>query len=174
MKKLLCLLTALLMLVCAGGAIAESVRFIESSSTFDIEMELPEGAKIVSSSGKDDLSIINIASEGLAEVSVTIAPSELYGDNSLNDLSDDDINALAEQAGLQYEAPKITVEVTPSGNKYIHICSNGESDVDSIFTLYDGFFIEMTQWHENYAELSEKDFAFMQQLLYNLEFIPLN
>ena len=45
--------------------------------------------------------------------------------------------------------------------------------MDSIFTLYDGFFVELTQWHENYAELSEKDYAFMQQLLYNLEFIPL-
>ena len=114
MKKLLCLLTALLMLVCAGGAIAESVRFVETSSTFDIEMELPEGAKIVSTTGKDDLTIVNIASEGLAEVSITIAPSELYGDSKLNDLSDEEINALAERAGLQYEAPKTTIEVTPA------------------------------------------------------------
>lgn len=172
MKKLLSMLMAALLLMSVTGALAESIRFIENSSTFDIEIELPEGAKVSANTNVGQMSIVTISSEGLADVSITIAGSDIYDLENLADLSDDDVNLLAETAGMQYENPEIVIDTTPSGNKYIHICSNAESDIDAIFTLYDGYFIEMTQWHEDYAQLTEQDYDFMLQLLHNLTFIP--
>lgn len=172
MKKLLSMLTAVLLLMSVTGALADSVRFIENSSTFNIEMELPEGATVSANTSVGEMSIVTVTSEGLADVRITVAGSDIYDLESLADLSDEDVALLAETAGMQYENPDIVIDTTPSGNKYIHICSNAESDIDAIFTLYDGYFIEMTQWHDDYAALTEQDYDFMLQLLHNLTFIP--
>ena len=89
----------------------------------------------------------------------------------MNDLGDEEISGLGVMAASQYENPEITVEETLQKNKFIHICSNDQYDVDAIFTLYKGYFIEMTQWHDDYSAVTEKDYEFMRQLLYNLEFV---
>lgn len=173
MKKLLSLLLCLALALCLTGATAETVRFVEDSSTFDIEMELPEGAAVRSSTGGTGVSVMRIGKEGLATVSVNIAVSDLLGEDSLNDMGEEDVQLLVQAAGEQYDAPSSSVDITPSGNKYIYTCSNGESDMDSIVTVYDGYFIEMTQWYDDYHELTEADHAFLLQLLYNLEFLPI-
>ena len=173
MKKLLAILMAALLTFSCASALGESVRFVEDSADFDIEMPLPEGATVVSQSGSELVSMTEIHSEGLANVRVTIAASDIYETQSMNDLTDEEVEALKALAGVQFEEPEMTVDVTPSGNKYIHVCANAESDIDSIFTLYMGYFVELTQWHEDYSEITEADFAFMQQLLYNIEFLPL-
>ena len=71
----------------------------------------------------------------------------------------------------QYDDAQTSIEVTPSGNKYIHVTT--DVGMGSIFTLYMGYFVELTQWHEDYSELTDADYAFMQQLLYNITFQPL-
>lgn len=172
MKKVLAIFLTLALTLGCAGALAESVRFVEDSPLFDIEMELPEGATVGAKTGGDSVSIVEVLSEGLATVRITIAASDVYDELSMNDLSDEDIEVLKQLGSLQYEEPELTIEVTPSGNKYIHVCANSEFDVDAIFTLYKGYFVELTQWHEDYAEITEADFAFMQQLLYNLNFLP--
>ncbi|MDD3337065.1 MAG: hypothetical protein PHI98_16405 [Eubacteriales bacterium] len=172
MKKAMAILLALMLLVGSGAAVAEPYHFVEDSSDFDIQMELPEGATLDNHMGLNGLSLVSVSKEGLATVNITIAASELYDKDCLNDLSESDVNDLAELAASQYDAPEITIETTPSNNKYVHICANADYDVDSIFTLYMGYFIEMTQWHEDYSSITDEDYAFMEQLLYNLEFIP--
>ncbi len=172
MKKLIAwLLAAILMLSCSC-ALAETVYFIEDSRDFDIEMILPEGATVGALFGSALVSLMEIRKEGLAKVMISVAPSDLYGKRSMNDLTDEEIEGLKETAGAQYEAPEIAVEVTPSGNKYIYLSANAEDDMDAIFTLYMGYFIELTQWHENYAAITEADHAFMLELLHNIEFKP--
>ena len=176
MKKYLSLFLSLALVLCAVGAAAQStdnvVRFVEDSHDFDIQMPLPEGASVLSTEGADDLSITRVGAEGLATVRINIAPTDTFDKESMNDLTDEDIEALGQLAASQYENPEITVEETLQKNKFIHICSNDQYDIDAIFTLYMGYFIEMTQWHDDYSPLSEADYAFMRQLLYNLEFIP--
>ena len=172
MKKLLAILLVLAMTLACTAALAERVRFVEESPDFDIEMELPEGAVAVDTKVDEMLSLQSFQMGELAPVSIVIAPSDIYETLSMNDLSDEDVEALKAIAGEQYDDPKATVDVTPSGNKYIHICANAEYDMDSIFTLYKGYFIQLTQWHEDYSEITDADYAFMQQLLYNIEFLP--
>lgn len=174
MKKTFAILLAALLLLFSFGASAETYRFIENSSDFDITLPLPEGTTISGQEGSGELSTVTFSKEGLASVRVNIAPTDEYDKESMNDLTDEDIEVLKTIACLQYEDPIATIEATQQGNKYIHICANSTSDdMDSIFTLYKGYFIGMTQWHDDYAEITEADYAFMQQLLYNLEFIEL-
>lgn len=177
MKKILALLMAVVLTLSCVSALAEdakSIRFVEDSPKFDIEMAIPEGATAVAKDGTDQVNVVEVTMEGIADVLVTIAGTDVYDDRSMNDLTEEEIEALKLIASEQYEEPLLTVDETPSGNKYIHICANSEvSDIDAIFTLYLGYFVQLTQWHEDYAEITEKDFDFMKQLLYNIEFIPL-
>ncbi len=172
MKKVLAILTAVMMLMLfSATALAETVKFVEDSTDFDISMELPEGATVGEKDSSALVSVCEIKSEGLADVYITIAPSDLYGDESMNDLSDTDVADLEALAVEQYDDAQTSIEVTPSGNKYIHVTT--DVGMGSIFTLYMGYFVELTQWHEDYSELTDADFAFMQQLLYNITFQPL-
>lgn len=170
MKKALAILITVMMVLACGGALAETVKFLENSSDFDIEMALPEGASVSDQEASELVSYYEIASEGLASVAVTIAPSDIYGDLSMNDLSDAEVEDLIALATEQYDAPITSVEVTPSGNAYIFI--NADEGIDVIFTLYLGYFVELTQWHDDFGEITEADSAFMLQLLYNIEFLP--
>lgn len=171
MKKILAILLTALMLfgTCAS---AETVRFVENSTAFDIVMELPEDAVVMMQMQISELSIVTVGCKDLANVSISIAPSDIYDDKNLADLTDDEVMELMSIAGSQFENPAGTVDVTPSGNKYIHICSNDSSDMDVIFTVYKGYFVELTQWREDFEPLTEEDEKFMFQLLYNIEFIP--
>lgn len=174
MKKAMSVLLAVMLLLFTFGASAESFRFTEDSSDFDISMLLPEGAVVDSQRGVGDLSLVTVTKEGLASVRISIAPTDEYDKESMNDLSEEDIEHLKQLSATEFDDPIITVEVTLLGNKYIHVCANdAESDSDAIFTLYKGYFIEMTQWHEDYSEITDADYAFMQQLLYNVEFTEL-
>lgn len=174
MKKLLAILLAMALTLGCGLAAAEtSVRFVEDSTDFDIEMPLPEGATVGEKIAVGSLSMFEILKDGLATVRVTIAPSDIYDKESLADLDDEEVLALMTLAGEQYEVPEMTIDTTPLGNKYIHVCANSEFDIDSVFTLYMGYFIELTQWHDDYSTITDDDLAFMLQLLHNIEFKPL-
>ena len=173
MKKITSLLlAALLLFTCACAMGEEVVHFVEGSRDFDIQMPLPEGAKVTERYASALVSLVHVEKEGIATVIISIAPSELYDKQSMNDLTEEEIETLKATAGSQYAAPEITVDVTPSGNKYIHVCSNGSDDIDAIFTLYMGYFVELTQWHEDYAKLTDADTAFLLELLHNIEFVP--
>ncbi len=175
MKKLLAILLSTLMLLSCVGAFAEgmdTVRFVEDSPNFDIEMPLPEGATVGDKGSVDTYSYVVIENGTLASVVISVAPSDLYDGLSMNDLSDDDVEILKATAAEQYDDPVLTVDVTPSGNKYIHVCANSEYDIDSIFTLYMGYFVELTQFHDDFSTITDEDYAFMQQLLYNITFTP--
>lgn len=175
MKKGLLWVVVLALSLTCFGALAETVHFMENSSDFDIQMELPEGAEIGEKRINELLSYMEIKHEKYAPVYVTIAPSDLYEKRSMNDLSDEELEELKISAGIQHEDPILSIEITPSGNKYIHICSNTVFDVDEIFTLYKGYFVQLTQFdvEGDFRELTEEDHTFMMQLLYNIEFIPI-
>ena len=171
MKKALAILIAAMVMLVCSGALAETVKFMEDSSDFDIEMELPEGAAVGERASSALVSYCEITSEGLAPVAVTIAMEDIYDDLSMNDLSDDEVENLKVRAAEQYEDPELTIGTTLLGNKYIFVNAD-EEGINAIFTLYLGYFIELTQWHDDFSEITEADNAFMLQLLYNLDFQP--
>ena len=86
MKKVLAILTAAILLFGSASALAEVVKFAEDSSNFDIQMELPEGASVGKQVDSELVSVCQINSEGLASVYITIAPSDIYGDLSMEQI----------------------------------------------------------------------------------------
>lgn len=162
MKKILCLLMVAMLLTVAFGALAEEkVRLHTSTDTLVVELTLPEGAVITSTQAVGDSTITTVSKEGVAPVHIVIAPSEMYENTqSLADLPDEEKEGLLQLVCEQYENPLSELETTPSGNEHYIIDTNGESDVHIIFTLFKGYFFELTQWHDDYAKLNEEDMNF--------------
>ena len=42
--------------------------------------------------------------------------------------------------------------------------------IDSLFTIYEGYFVELIQYHDDYSEQTDADDDFARTLLYGIEF----
>ena len=73
-------------------------------------------------------------------------------------------------SGEQYENPAFATETSPEGNLYLFVSSNDESDIESLFTIYEGYFVELIQYHDDYSEQTDEDDDFARSLLYGIEF----
>ena len=94
-------------------------------------------------------------------------------DEAVVSVTDDGIAPDSEEltgAGEQYENPNFATETSPEGNLYLFVSSNDESDIDSLFTIYEGYFVELIQYHEDFSEQTEADDDFARSLLYGIEF----
>ena len=109
--------------------------------------------------------------EGLASVFVSIAPSELTDGLSMAELGEEGRNMLTAMSASQYANPLTEVCATPSGNMYLSICSNEELEIDTLFTLYKGYFVELTQWAEEGGQLTDADEALLTGVLYGIDFV---
>ena len=173
MKKTVAMLCAVLILSLAACAMAQTVRFVEDSPEFNIEMELPEGTTLGNQTSQGMVSVAELRHDDHANVRVSIAPSELYDGMSLEEMSDEEVGYLMTALCAEYENPSAEMGVTPSGNEYIYICSNEATDIDSICTVYKGYFITLVQMNDDLSPLGESDYEYLLELLYNLNFIPL-
>ena len=61
-------------------------------------------------------------------------------------------------------SPESSTKIPPSppkphrrGNLYLFVSSNDESDIDSLFTIYEGYFVELIQYHDDYSEQTDAD-----------------
>ena len=123
------------------------------------------GMRIVAAEDKTSYTLYNPTS-----AAKSIAPSELYVGRSMADLSEEELDELRSIAGEQYENPTFATETSPEGNLYLFVSSNDESDIDSLFTIYEGYFVELIQYHDDYSEQTDADDDFARSLLYGIEF----
>ena len=175
MKKLICLTLAALMI--AGMACAE-IATVETT----IPLTQPDSPVTITLTCDSALEVVfdedvptgvvraTVHSDEHADVVISIAPSELYVDRSMADLSEEELEELRTIAGEQYENPNFATETSPEGNLYLFVSSNDESDIDSLFTIYEGYFVELIQYHEDFSEQTEADDDFARSLLYGIEF----
>ena len=175
MKKMLSLLLALCMMLSMTCALAQTLttelmkldngttivfNHDENVQIFPIEHETP------------DMGFWWLTDNVNAGVYLCITPSEIDSELSLADLTEEQLLQYGQMVGEMFENPEIHLDITPSGNMYLHICSNEESDIDTIFTLYKGCFVELTQFSDNdFVTLTEEDKAFFLSLLHGIEFI---
>ena len=175
MKKMLSLLLALCLLLVASSALAQPLttelmkmdngvtivlRHDENVQIFPIEHETP------------DMGFWWLTDNVNAGVYLCITPSEIDGELSLADLTEEQQLHYGQMVGEMFENPEIHLDITPSGNMYLHICSNEASDIDTIFTIYKGYFVELTQFSgEDFAPLTEEDKAFCLSMLHGIEFV---
>lgn len=175
MKKLLSLLLVLCLVLGATSALAQTV-------TTEL-MKLDNGVTVVinhDESVQIDSAVQTIPNFGFwtledgvhAAVALNIAPSEIDSELSLADLTEEQQLQYGKQVGEMFANPEIHLDTTPSGNKYLHICSNEESDIDTIFTIYKGYFVELIQFSgDDFAQLTEADKAFCLSILHGIEFV---
>ena len=175
MKKILTVLLAAVLLCAAACSMAEietiyladvgegceAVLVVENpvTVTFNSE-EVPAGFVYAT-----------LSREGLADVHVVIAKSEVAEGLSLADLGEEGMAMLKELVAEQYADPIIEEKTSPSGNLFIEVCSNEEeSEIDTKLTLFEGYLIEMDVYREDFSKLSEADKAFGEEMLYALWF----
>lgn len=170
MKKLLALLAAVLMLLSCAAAMAETVYLTEESPFFDIALELPEGAAFtpLSTTG---VAMADVQKEGMAHVFISVAFSELYtGD--LKDITDEERDALIAAQTVDLGDVEVIPGVTPEGNMYVEFRPNTGNDLCAVWTLYQGYFVQLTLYNEDGQPLTEADHDLMMSLLYGMHFIP--
>lgn len=178
MKKLLIVSLAVSLLLGLACAQAETIETVELT----LPLTQPDSPVLITLTCNGALEIefdadapatvvrVTIHSEEHADVVICIAPSELYAGRSMADLSEEELDELRALAGAQYEDPVFATETSPEGNLYLFVSSNEESDVDSLFTIYQGYFVELIQHHDDYSEQTEADDDFARSLLYGIEF----
>ena len=176
MKKLIALLLAALLMM--SFACAEEITAVETT----IPLSQPDSPVTITLTYTGTLDIefspyapadqvrATVHSDDHADVVISIAPSDVYAGMSMSDLTEEEIQELQEIAGSQYENPTYATETSPEGNLYLFVSSNDEWDVDSLFTIYEGYFVELIQYPDDFSEQTEADDNFARSLLYGIAF----
>lgn len=171
MKKILTMLLAALLLCAAACAVAESETIYLADVGEGCEAVLVVDNPVTVSFLNDEVATgfvyAKVSREGLADVHIVIAKSEVAEGKSLADLGEEGMAVLKELVGEQYENPIIEEKTSPSGNLFIEVCSNEEeSEIDTMLTIFEGYIISMEVYREDFSKLSEADKAFGEEMLY--------
>jgi hypothetical protein len=175
MKKMFAVLLALCLLLGVSGAMAETVttELMKMSDGLTIVLHHDESVEItIIDHGVPEIGFWLIDDHVHAPVHLGICRSVIDGELSLADLSEEEQMQYATLYSFLFEDPIIHLDTTPSGNLYLHICSNEAHEVDTILTLYKGTIVELIQHAlDDFGPLQEEDKAFCFDLLYGIEFV---
>ncbi len=174
MKKYLAILLAACLLVMASSAFAEPVKLLETSDTFDLEVELPEGATVEQDIVNGELALIHIlfADAAHPQYTVVISYSEEYGDKMMSDLNDEQLEALFATVAEELEKPSYEVRTLEDGIKMMIVHEDAASDYAYIITIYEGYFIQAYIAHDDYATLTEEEVNDLILLMDNVHILP--
>lgn len=170
MTKKLCALLMAALLLFSCSALAQTEKLVEDSPTFDITLEIPEGAEFLSFDS-NGIAMAHVQKEGMAHVFISVAFSELY-DGNLADLDEAEKETLIAAQTQDFGDVTVIPGVTPEGNEYVELRANTGTDVHMVWTLYRGYFIQLTLYYENGQPLTDADHDFMMELLYGMHFVP--
>lgn len=149
MKKLIALMLSLMLLFSiALPAVAEDAAHkhaIAYDDSLTVEIVIPDGYTVEETNVMGALlMILAPVDEGKNYFVTAIAPDEDVADvERLNDMSDDQIQAIVEEFCADLNDPTVTFGETGMGTKLIIIDDNGVegSDTALIVTVYKGYFI---------------------------------
>ena len=173
MKRFLTVLLAALLLCVASFAVAEDTNWFltEISDTHEIvlNMETPVHVGFMDDMPQGTV-YARATRTGCANVYIIITPSEISEGISMNDLDADGIALFKSLCGAQYVNPVINEKTTPSGNMYIEVFSNEESEINSFVTLFEGYLVQIDYYHPDFSKLNDEDHAFAQEVLHGIWF----
>ncbi|MGN0778485.1 MAG: hypothetical protein ACI4MJ_05010 [Aristaeellaceae bacterium] len=174
MKHLIAFALAVLMaLSCTGLVMAEAQTYdlftIGDKAVLtltlddaDVCITLEEGATEFS------VSHAMVMKEGLASCMVSIAKSDMVEGQSLTDLGEEGLEALKALAAEQFENPEILTGVV-NGITYVAVKSYDDAgNIHSIFTIVNGYFVQTTQYHDDFSPLTEEDGHFAYAVIAGL------
>ena len=147
MKKIIALLLCGLLL--SGMALADEApvgKTIIVKGEFAITARLPEGYTLEVRKVKAGTVAGALVSEDETkpEILLGISFSEEFDDRKLNDLSEEEIQDLLTETDELFTHPKHVIQETSHGTKMIGVYEDSaEMDQFDIFTLWNGYFIEV-------------------------------
>ena len=172
MKKAIALLLAFALLAIAPASLAETATLTENASGFNLTIDLPAGAT-VNVQTYDDVpyTFITMADATAPYIYISVAPTEEYNDTTLEALTKDEQETLFTEISGDMDDPSYTIEKTKSGYDYMLIEDASENDSAMLVILYQGYFVQMSVWNAQYAELTKDDTAVATSLLDTLAIV---
>jgi len=172
MKKLLALLLILALALCSAYALAEETQ-VQISDSLSISFVVPDAYSFQDAWYGDILyAELTPEAEGLAAMTLSIGATEEYADRSINDLSDEELDALIAVSISDFSAPTWAISETTHGTKLIVVDENSDYDeFAEIFTLYNGYFISMLIEPANGAQLTAEELNTAAVVLSDMQFI---
>lgn len=175
MKKIFSLVLVAALALTTAVAFAEHYKVQEDFATFDVELDIPEGATYQQNIQPGWI-CLEMQFDGDAGLffDMNIAPSEELGDVSLGDVPEDDLAAFTALVSEDFSAPQSESFVTPSGNT---ILLTKETDAAagafvSMDTIYRGFIFNLTMNHKDFSEMTDADMDMMHKLIESVQINP--
>ena len=171
MKRCLIVLLAALLLCVASFAAAEDTHWTltEIGDTHEIVLitETPVHVGFLDNMRAGTV-LARATRTGCANVYMIITPSEISEGISLSELDAEGLEIFKSLCCEQYDNPIVTEKVTPSGNLYIEVFSNEESEINSFVTLFEGYMIQIDYYHQDFSKLNDADHAFAEEILHGI------
>lgn len=161
MKKILCMIMALVMVLSIGSAFAEGSSVEERGAAgFDLHLTVPEGYVLHTEYDPADelgLDILVLIPDDKTKpvMTLTVAFDEAYAGKSLADLNEEE-KALMAQSDMVN--PEIRNEKTKYGSEVIVLDENSDKDEYVLFvSLYEGYFVELMMLKEDGSQITEEE-----------------
>lgn len=175
MKKILCALLAVLMILAATAIAEEKMVLWEHTAIIDeagaeetvkvtLTVENPVNIEIIDEATVVDVYAAEITRNGVAPVFVVISPAEIAAHANLNMATEEQLMEYINVIGEQYDSYVYEKQTTESGNVYLAI-SDAAGTLREIWTIYEDTLIDIIQCNDDYSELKSEDQAFAIEIL---------
>ena len=182
MKKIIALVLCLVMLLTCAAAMAEaetekeSMGVLKVAGAFDIRYSpLPDDYKVNVYLQNDMTLIANISTtkKDLPQMGLIIAFNDEWdGTERLNDVSDEDMEAIKDSFFEEYDEVDFDIKETAAGTKLLIATIPGGQDA-YVYTIYKGHELEMHLIPgAEQGELTDADIDRVVAFLSDMDFVP--
>ena len=113
-----------------------------------------------------------ISADELAPCVLSVAKSELADGMSLAEMGQEGIDALIALVSEQFDHPEIKTGKLGE-HTYIAMMMYGDTgDAHSVFTIVNGYFVQLDQYHEDFSDMDSTDGDFAKAVLAGLGVKP--
>ena len=193
MNKLIALILSLMVLLCCAAAVAEEAAepvvidtlivteaddeimeamHVEAGTAINITVEAPADYVILPEVGDPDtVHLTFVGPEGSVTYYLNIAYSDMFGNYTLNELSEEEFAQAKEWLTEDFNDAMVEVTETGMGTKVIAVEEqNAEDDYGFLLTIYRGYFIQVDMFKAG-AELTREEFKTGLDILTSLAFV---
>jgi hypothetical protein len=174
MKKTAALLLILLTVCAVSAAVAQNVEIYREDSLFYIQVALPDGARVLSTTTDETLSMteLSYAAQDKPSVVITAAPDETYVGLSLSDLTKEEVDLIVNEITMEMASPAVELRTAPGGYEYIVLNESTETnDVCDTVTLVNGYFIMVHVFYADYHALTAQDMEIGPSIVESFQFV---
>lgn len=166
MNKLCAFLCLTLALVLMTGAVMADTLTLLNNDGLTVTIDLKKGDTAdAPSATTGEVTRLTVRRSGCADVMVSIAYADTEDTRSMKDMSAQELEDCKAVLLADYPGADILTRTTKSGNVYLLADMHGDYDLHDMFTLYRGFYIELVQYRADFSPLTDKDDAFLLDVL---------